>query len=266
MREYRKLLILLWLCLPPWVGAAPGCWKQVDVRHPSSRVVDNGSLRIDYVVAGGEINRRLSRMGQVVRSEHFTWVLPSSLEPGKVVHCWVAANGNGDFPGWDGRITLTGLGPMLVANSLRNERIDNTDRVGPPAGSKPGETRVISVWAGIGNLGTDYQVDYIYIWSPGDEPPPSGATWNFFQAGAFDSAGNRMGAAAVPWVLTTDGRIFASGIWEGRYTRQSDGSLHVVVQGNCADDFILRPTGKGYVGYKEGKPYRWADFLRQERH
>lgn len=261
----RVLGILVFFSLTSWALAAPGCWKQTEIRHRSSRVVDNGSLRIEYVVAGGEINRRLISQGQIARSEHFTWFLPSTLKPGEVVDCWVAANGNGSFPGWDGRITLDGLGPGLVAFSLRNQRVDNSDLVGPPAGGA-GETRVVSVWAGIGNMATDYQVDYVYIWSPGDAPTDSGITWNFYLAGAFDPSGNRMGAAAVPWVLTSDGRIFASGIWEGRYTRQADGSLHVVVTGNCADEFILKPSGQGYVGYKEGKAYRWADFLRREEH
>jgi len=167
-----RVWILWFFCLTTWLWAEPGCWKQTEVRHPSSRVVDNGSLRIEYVVAGGEIHRRLVRQGQVVRSEHFTWSLSSFLIPGKVVPCWVATNGNGDFPGWDGRINVDGLVPGLVAYSLRNQRVDNSTCVGPPAG-QPGDTRVVSVWAGIGNVATDYQVDFVYVWSPGDAAAPS---------------------------------------------------------------------------------------------
>lgn len=84
-----------------------------------------------------------------------------------------------------------------------------------------------------------------------------------FRAGAIVN-GQKLGAAAVPWVFHPNGTFEAPGIWQGTWSRQSDGSLRAIMTCNgVTDDMVIQMSAGGFVAYKNGQPYRWGTLLEE---
>lgn len=97
---------------------------------------------------------------------------------------------------------------------------------------------------------------------------PNGATGihkpTRYRVGAIVNA-QKIGAAPVPWVFHPNGIFEAPGVWQGKWTRLSDGSLRGVMTCNgVTDDLVIRMAGKEFTAYKSGQPYRWGTLIQDE--
>ncbi len=82
-----------------------------------------------------------------------------------------------------------------------------------------------------------------------------------FRVGAIVN-GQKIGAAAVPWVFNTDGTFEAPGLWKGTWTLLPDKTIKAKMAYNgVTDNLIIRFTDSGFTAYKDGAAYRWGSLI-----